>query len=171
MGTVRRLVGMSRSRRSWRAYAIAVIATTLATAVRWLLDPLLGEHIPFAPYYAAICVSGLLGGAQAAIPTLVAGLILGNLLFIPPRGTVAIHSTEQITGLFTYVLVGCIITWLSHYQRVAQLRVQASVLAARQELEERRRVEHALGERVKELKTLHNFAHLLLNPVPGTSAP
>ncbi len=123
-------------------YTIAFLATAVATGMRWLLDPWLGDHIPFTPYYAAICVSGLLGGASSAILTLVAGLVLGNLLFIAPRSLLLISGQEQIIGVLAYLMVGSIIAWLSQKQR---------------------HVQHVLGERVKELKTLHTFAQVSLN--------
>ena len=88
-------------------YTIAFLATAVATGMRWLLDPWLGDHIPFTPYYAAICVSGLLGGASSAILTLLAGLVLGNLLFIAPRGLLLISGQEQIIGVLAYLMVGC----------------------------------------------------------------
>lgn len=75
-----------------------------------------------------------------------------------------------MTDFLLYVLAGSIIAWLAQLWRTAQRRNQTAMLATKQELEERRRVEQALGERVKELKTLHDFAQLLLNQDMSVSA-
>lgn len=42
-------------------YALAIAATALATAARWLLAPWLDPHIPFETYLPAILCAGLYG--------------------------------------------------------------------------------------------------------------
>lgn len=146
-----------------RSIAVALSATALATATRWLLDPWLGDHIPFVTYYPAILVCGLRQGGRSALFALVGGFWAGDVLFVPPRGLVSIHALEHITELAAYLVVGSLIAWLSQHQRTAALEALAAAATARHEVEERRRVEHALRERVKELTALHTCAQMLLN--------
>lgn len=156
--------------RWYRPVALAILATALATGARWLLDPWLHHHIPFATYYLAILVCGLREGGWAALLALAGGLVVGDVLFVPPRGFFSMETREQIVGAAAYLVVGSAIAWLSGKQWRSALALQAVACKANQDLAERRRVEHVLSERVKELKTLHACAQMLLNQelsVPG----
>jgi PAS domain S-box-containing protein len=144
-------------------YAIPLTAVAVATAVRLLLDPWLGDRIPFMTYHIAVLVSGLWGGASAAVLALLSGLILGDLLFIHPRGLIGIEDAEQVVGLLTYFVVGSVIAWLAQNQRKVRIQNQAALRALKQEVNERTRVQQTLGERIKELKILHECAQMLLN--------
>jgi PAS domain S-box-containing protein len=147
-------------------YIVALAATAAATSVRLLLDPFPGFSPTLAPYYVAILASGLFGGSVAASFSLIAGLVIEILV---GAGSGALDH-RHIGDILVYVMVGSVMAWLTRQQDEAQLRGRAATLAVAKELDERRRVEHALDERVKELKTLHDFAQLLLNQDMSVSA-
>jgi PAS domain S-box-containing protein len=149
---------------SWsRSAVVALMATTLAAGARWLLDPLLGDQLPFVTYYVAILVCGLRQGGRSALLALAGGLLSGDILFVPPRGFVSLHALEHVTEVAAYLVVGFTIAWLARQQRTAALEARAAAATAGREVEERRKVEHTLRERVKELNTLHGSAQMLLN--------
>ena len=51
------------SAKPWLAYTVAVIATALATVVRWWLGKLVGETLPpFITYYPLVMFTALFGG-------------------------------------------------------------------------------------------------------------
>src|SRR4051812_10738836 len=80
-------------------YAIAALAVMLATLVRGLLDPLLGDGIPHATYFAAVLVAAWYGGVGPGIIALVLGLISVVYLFVPLRYTFQVTSVADQVGL------------------------------------------------------------------------
>ena len=59
-------------------YVLAVLALTTATAVRLLLGSLIGHHLPFVTYYAAVAIVAFFGSLGAAVATTIAGGLLGR---------------------------------------------------------------------------------------------
>ena len=66
-------------------YGGAVLLTALALAARWLLDPWLGEHLPFVTFFVAVAVAAWLGGLRPALLATVVGFLLALYFFVPPR--------------------------------------------------------------------------------------
>jgi PAS domain S-box-containing protein len=64
-----------------------VLGVAVATLLRALLDPFLGEHYPLGTFYAVVILVGWLLGVGPAIVAAVLGYILGELLFLSPRGS------------------------------------------------------------------------------------
>ena len=54
-------------------YGVAVISIALATLVRWWLDPILNDYVPFTIYYAAIMFTAWYGGVGPSIIALISG--------------------------------------------------------------------------------------------------
>src|SRR3954467_8597303 len=75
-------------------YLIAGAAVLLMTAVRWLLNPILTEQLPFITFIVAILFAAWLGGIGPALFTTVLGALLAAFLFIPPVYT--LHSPGEI---------------------------------------------------------------------------
>jgi two-component sensor histidine kinase/PAS domain-containing protein len=87
---------MLARRTVWEAALCCAIVLALATAVRALLQTLLGDLVLFAPYYPAVLAVTLLVGWQAGAAVAACAALLANWLFAPglfspsPRGTAAI---------------------------------------------------------------------------------
>jgi signal transduction histidine kinase len=85
---------------------MAVALTTLALVGRWLLVPLLGDHVPFALVYAAVVVSSIYLGMRAAVVSSVMGIVCVRLFFAPH--VFKISSLQEFSETFTYI-GGCIL--------------------------------------------------------------
>jgi PAS domain S-box-containing protein len=138
---------------SFLGYGIAAICTIVATLLRWWLDPVLENHIPFTTYYAAIMVTAWYGGVGPSILTLISGALLASILFIEPRNSILIYDLEHQVGLALYLCVGLVVTLLTESLRVGRQRTEvaraelASVNAALQkEITERKQAERWLLE-------------------------
>jgi len=134
-------------------YGIAVLCVALATVLRWWLDPIVADHIPFTAYYAAIMVTAWYGGAGPSIVAIVSGALVASYLFIEPRGSFLIHDLEHQVGLVLYVLVGVTVTMLTESLRRGRDRTEAAraELAAanrdlQKEIAERKQAERWLLE-------------------------
>src|ERR1700761_5273303 len=71
-------------------YACAVSSIALATWVRLLLDPVLGNSLPFITMLFAIMVTAWYGGFRPAFAAAVLGGLSTIFFIMPPRGSFAI---------------------------------------------------------------------------------
>ena len=68
---------------SWRAFAFAVVCVAAATGLRYAAGLIQPEVIPFASYFPAVLVVGLISGTPAALLATVLSVLLGAWLFAP----------------------------------------------------------------------------------------
>jgi PAS domain S-box-containing protein len=103
-------------------YALATTALVLAVFIRWLLDPLLGDALPFATLFAAVAVSVWAGGYLPAGVVAIIGYAACAYLFTPPRGSLAHPTVTSVVALIAYLLTCGLIIGLGEAMRAAQLR-------------------------------------------------
>ncbi len=113
-----------------RGYALAALALLLATLVRWLLDPYLGDHTPFPTYFAAVTFVGIYGGLGPAVVTMIAGGLTADLLFLPPRGEIVLSGAADWTGLLLFTLGSALIVALTEWFRTTNANLSAVVSTA-----------------------------------------
>jgi PAS domain S-box-containing protein len=117
---------------TWLDYAIAAAAIALATVARALLDPALGNHLPYVTFFIAVMFVGWRSGLRPALLALVLGWVASDFFFVPPRGVfgaVRAMSLQNLVGTATYFLVAGFIVVAAHAMRTARRRA-----AAREEL-------------------------------------
>jgi K+-sensing histidine kinase KdpD len=73
-------------RRPAAAWISALFALAAAIALRWLLDPVLADSLPFVTLFGAVAAAVWLAGDMAGIVVALGGYAAANYLFIPPRG-------------------------------------------------------------------------------------
>ena len=95
------------------AYAIAGLCLVLATALRFALDPFLGNHLSFSFYFLAVAVAAWTGGVWPAVVTAFLSCLIGNYLFTHPQGSLTIHDYEELLSLSLFVAVSFAIGILS----------------------------------------------------------
>ena len=105
-------------------YLVAVGATAAAVLLRWLMDPWLGDNLPFVTLFGAVAAAVWFGGYRPAIVATALGFLGCDYLFIEPRGTVAIHRADSYIGLVLYLFTCCIIIGFGEAMRAAQRRVK-----------------------------------------------
>jgi PAS domain S-box-containing protein len=86
-------------------YGVAVVAVGLATCIRLLLDPLLGDRIPFITYFFAVLVTARYCGLRPAVFGVILGAFAADFFFVPPRGSFGIQSTVELVELLVYLTV------------------------------------------------------------------
>ncbi|HWL74337.1 MAG TPA: DUF4118 domain-containing protein, partial [Burkholderiaceae bacterium] len=74
-------------------YAFAAAAVAVAAMVRWLLEPLLADHLPVLTFYIAVAVTAWYGGLKPALFAMVLGFIAAVAFFVP---TGADFSLRQV---------------------------------------------------------------------------
>jgi PAS domain S-box-containing protein len=109
-------------RGTFKAYAFSVGATAVAILLRWLLDPLLGDALPFVTVFGSVAAAAGLGGTRAGVLATVLGYIGVDFLFMEPRLSLAIARGSDVVGLAAYLFTCAIILAIGRAMRVAQER-------------------------------------------------
>jgi PAS domain S-box-containing protein len=147
--------------RRWKylfSYLIAAGLVAAATVVRSLLDPWLGDALPYITYFAAIVVAAWFGRLGPSLFAVVLSCIAAEWFFIPPRNSFkhSYWSPTEWVGLVTFLAVGAILATISEsLHRTRQL-----ALSRREWL---RVALHSIGDAV--IATDGKGFVLLMNPV------
>jgi two-component system CheB/CheR fusion protein len=144
----------------WR-YLIAVAGVALATAARLAVDPLLGDRMPFVPFFVAVVLAAWYGGPGPSI--LAVGLSwLAIVRFrLEPHGPVPIFGTRWRWVFLFLSAFGLVVAQLGEALRAARRRAQASDAEARRVLEEQR------ADRERLRTTLACLAEAVITTDPG----
>src|SRR5580704_11082382 len=87
-------------------YGYAALSVGLATEVRSLLDPVLGNQSPFPSMLLAALVTVWLGGIGPSMVAVILGALSADYFFIVPRGSFGLKSADQYVDLAFYLAVG-----------------------------------------------------------------
>ncbi|MFN2644488.1 MAG: PAS domain-containing protein [Burkholderiales bacterium] len=90
-------------------YFIALAALGVALLVRALLDPWLGERVPYVSVFGALIVAAWYGGARPALAAAALGWLGAQWWFVEPRGTIAFGGVPQALELAAYLLSSLLI--------------------------------------------------------------
>ena len=107
-------------------YLVAIAAMAIALGVRWLLDPWLGERVPYITVFGGIIVAAWYGGAAPALLAAVLGWMGSDLLFIDPRGALSPVGIVQVLELLAYGLSSLLIAGLGGAMHRARRETQES---------------------------------------------
>src|SRR5688500_15876332 len=106
-------------------YTVAVLSIVLATGLRLLLNPLLGDLYPFATLFLAVLVTAWYGGFGPAVAASLLGAAAAARFLLSPTDSFAVHELEHQAGLGFYVVVGLAIAVLGGTIRAARDRAEA----------------------------------------------
>jgi PAS domain S-box-containing protein len=108
-----------------RDYALALVATAVATGLRLAIDPyVVGvQYITFVP---AILVVTLIGGFGAGLLCVVLSAIAAWFFVIPPRLSLYIYDPAEAAGLLLFGLLALFIVIIITRMRIAIEREQAA---------------------------------------------
>lgn len=131
---------------SWRAAGIATAAVVLASVVRGAI-PFLGTDYPFATYFPALLLTGLIAGTPAAIGAALASTVVARWAFMPPAYQFGPITKEIVAGITVWGVSAVLLIVFTHYGRQVLHRLwareQEHALIAR-ELEHRGRNTYAV---------------------------
>jgi PAS domain S-box-containing protein len=104
------------------AYPLAVVITVAAVALRWLIDPWLGEHLPLVTLFAAVAATVWFGGPGPAMLAVVIGYLACDYLFIEPRGLFGVFNMRSLVGIAAYLLTCALIIGFGVALRAARTK-------------------------------------------------
>jgi PAS domain S-box-containing protein len=125
----------AQSASAWTRYAIALLSVAVALALRWMLDPLVGDSLQFLTLYGGVAVAVWCGGWLPAMVSAIIGFLFMDYFFVPPRHSFAFDTPAVWAGAFGYSLSCALVITLGDLMRRARSRAEGQ----RQKLEEEQR--------------------------------
>jgi PAS domain S-box-containing protein len=107
-------------------YGGAVVALTVATGLRVMLDPLLDDYAPFLVFLIAVVFTARYAGTGPALLVLLGGSLLANFFFTTPRGSLHLLDPRVEVSLFLELLAGLLIIHVTRQLRVSRARARSS---------------------------------------------
>src|ERR1700693_2031592 len=139
-------------------YGFAVLAFTAALVARLLLDPVLGDRMPFLLFCLAVVAVAWHGGFGPSVLALLLGAAAAAYFFLPPRFSPATSLANHGMMVAGFLFLGMTIGLFSQRLRGARLRAEAhahEAVCQQHELERevalRKRLEQELQQRAAEL--------------------
>lgn len=103
---------MFRYPSSVKRYAVAVAAVAAAFAIRYGIYGTLDNRLPFAFFTSATLIAAWYGGLGPGLLAALAGLVLGDLFFLPPRKEGEAYDEVVRTGIGIYAMNAALIVLL-----------------------------------------------------------
>jgi PAS domain S-box-containing protein len=127
-------------------YGLATLAVGLAAGARYILDPFIGNLLPYVFFFPAVAFSAYLGGRGPALYAIFAALTLANYLFVSASGQTFLFSSSTWMGSLAFVIANLTVVFVTDRMRSEGNRAETF---AKQAGEERRRLLMEMAERRK----------------------
>jgi PAS domain S-box-containing protein len=115
-------------------YGFAVGSIALATWVRVLLDPVLGDQSPFPTLLFAVLLTAWYGGVGPALVAALLGLLSADYFLLLPRGSFWIKGASQYVEVALYLGISVGVAELGGVMQAAPLGSIRKLQQAREEL-------------------------------------
>jgi PAS domain S-box-containing protein len=144
---------------SLRPYGIAVASVCLALLARQLLDPILGDRVPFSTFFIAIMLIAWWTSIAPTVFALALSSLVALFFYIPPRYTFEFATPADFVGWLVFLAVGLASALISQAHRAAARRAEANAQEAQanavrlaQEVKQRQMTLAALQNKEAELR-------------------
>jgi PAS domain S-box-containing protein len=97
-------------------YAFAVVILIVSTGIRSLLQPILGDRLPYPFFFVAVAIVSLVCDLYPALFVLVASAVIGDYFFLPPYHQFTM-DTAGWTITIIYVVSGLVIIYAGQTHR------------------------------------------------------
>lgn len=122
------------SQRFLLRYAFAVGSIALATWVRVLVDPVLGDQSPFPTLLFAVLLTAWYGGVRPALVAVLLGVLSADYFLLLPRGSFWIKGAAQYVDLALFIGVSVGVAVLGGVMHDAPLGTIRKLQQAREAL-------------------------------------
>jgi PAS domain S-box-containing protein len=105
-------------------YAFALLAVALASLLRGVLVPVLGEGVPFILYFPTVVLCAWFGGLWPGLLSAALGGLVALYFFIPPDHSFAAHEPAARAQLIVFLVATTLISLLADRLHRATRRAQ-----------------------------------------------
>jgi PAS domain S-box-containing protein len=133
-------------------YIAAIGSVLLALAARQLLDPILGDRIPFGTFFIAVMVIAWWTGVKPTLLALALSSLVADFLYVPPRNALGFASPADFMSWLIFFAVGLASAVISEAHRRAIHRAEATAADLAQEIGQHRRTLAAYQNKEGELR-------------------
>ena len=130
------------------AYALAILFVALATMGRGVVDPVLGDRVPFITFFIAVLGAAAVGGFRQAALAAILSLVIAWYFFVPPRFSFRIGDNGDAAGLLLFAVMSMAIALFSGRLRGAQQRSHAAERRASEQADRLRTTLLSIGDGV-----------------------
>lgn len=127
-----------------QGYSVAVLTVVAALLLTHLLWSLMKPTL-YPLFLAAVMVSSWYGGIAPGLVTTALAALGSTYFFVPPLYSLLV-SWSEIMGLFQFVLVALLITFLNGLLRSTQQRAETNAQAAQRHYESLRQTQEILSQ-------------------------
>jgi len=113
-----------------RAYGIAVLATAVATLLRWVLQPFFEQNLPFITFFGAVFVTAWWYGFRPTLLATALSAIIVQMLFFAPVVSANQEGLITVVGLALFVGIGLAAGVMGEARLRAQRRAEAEATEA-----------------------------------------
>ncbi len=107
-------------------YAAAILATATMLLVRWALNPILGDYMPYILLCPAVAFSAWYCGIGPSLLSIVLAVAGAQYWIIPPIYSLQILSKAQAVGIVTFLCVSAALVAMGEAHRHARDELQKS---------------------------------------------
>src|SRR5687767_9580193 len=105
----------------WMQYLMSLVILTLAVGVRFALDPLLGDALPYTTLYAAVAFAAYYGGLGPALFAIFLGALAADYFFVSPRFSLNLFQATELVDLVFYIVASLLIAIFGSSAREARV--------------------------------------------------
>jgi PAS domain S-box-containing protein len=116
----------------WRQFTLALATIAASVAIRWALDPILGDRVPFIALFMVLLPLTLLVNPKPFLLAAIVGVLSVQFLFVTPRFSFGMASEVPLVQFVlagTAIGVATITAWLSERVRRRALAAEAMLRA------------------------------------------
>lgn len=92
----------------------------LAVAIRWLIDPWLGDSVPLVTLFGAVTAAVWIGGYRQGVIAAIIGYLVCDYFFVAPRGVFGFFDTSEFVAALAYAITCGVIIALGNSAHKAQ---------------------------------------------------
>src|ERR1051326_55626 len=97
-------------------YAFALLILIVSTWVRSLLQPILGDRLPYPFFFVAVAIVSITCDLYPSLLVLLGTAVVGGYLFLPPYHSFAMDPAGWVITII-YVVSGCVIVYAGQTHR------------------------------------------------------
>src|ERR1700694_2283760 len=107
-------------------YAVAILATAMTLLLRWALNPILGDYIPYIVLCPAVAFSAWYCGIGPSLLSVVLAAVGAQYWIIPPLYTLQVVNKAPAVGVMAFLWVSAAIIAMGAAHRHARGEPQKS---------------------------------------------